>query len=320
MRLKQNGWWGNSAVAVAYEGLPWFTGAAVMAASFPQFRIIALALLYSRRRARNHDAQRFQVDRRRPASGRSLTAGATWRPRRSAARLRGHGRAADHRQSVCSPRWGRPVYAAAVAALAARDNSPLMPSSWSPIRAEQGRRLQRDRNDALRARHAGERLRPAIGRNGGLTCTAPLGWIEHRAARARADGARRDRRSDDVDDQPGDGGRACRCRRWFRALLVGAHYGVQILRPAWGYGSDVGGRRTPWIVGGMAALALGAVGAALGTALAATSSDRSASRLAAVVLPDHRRRRRARRALRFSRCWPTGVAPLDAPLRRPPSG
>ena len=54
-------------------------------------------------------------------------------------------------------------------------------------------------------------------------------------------------------------------------LLVAVHYGVQTLRPAWGYGSDVGGRRTPWIVGGMAALAFGAVGAALGTALAGTS-------------------------------------------------
>jgi len=54
-------------------------------------------------------------------------------------------------------------------------------------------------------------------------------------------------------------------------LLVGAHYGVQILRPAWGYGSDIGGQRTPWIIGGMAALALGAVGAACGTALAAAS-------------------------------------------------
>ena len=54
-------------------------------------------------------------------------------------------------------------------------------------------------------------------------------------------------------------------------LLVAAHYGVQTLRPAWGYGSDVGGRRTPWIIGGMAALALGAIGAALGTALAGTS-------------------------------------------------
>jgi len=54
-------------------------------------------------------------------------------------------------------------------------------------------------------------------------------------------------------------------------LLVASHYAVQILRPAWGYGSDVGGRRTPWIVGGMAVLALGGFGAALGTALAATS-------------------------------------------------
>jgi hypothetical protein len=54
-------------------------------------------------------------------------------------------------------------------------------------------------------------------------------------------------------------------------LLVGAHYAVQIMRPAWGYGSDIGGRRTPWIVGGMATLALGAIGAALGTALASTS-------------------------------------------------
>jgi chlorophyll synthase len=47
LRLKQNGWWGNSAVALCYEGLPWFTGAAVMVASLPDWRIIALALLYS---------------------------------------------------------------------------------------------------------------------------------------------------------------------------------------------------------------------------------------------------------------------------------
>jgi len=53
-------------------------------------------------------------------------------------------------------------------------------------------------------------------------------------------------------------------------LLVALHYGIQILRPAWGYGSDVGGRRTPWIIGGMAVLSLGGTGAALATALAAT--------------------------------------------------
>jgi chlorophyll/bacteriochlorophyll a synthase len=47
LRLKQNGWWGNSAVAICYEGLPWFTGAAAMAASLPSWRIIVVALLYS---------------------------------------------------------------------------------------------------------------------------------------------------------------------------------------------------------------------------------------------------------------------------------
>jgi chlorophyll synthase len=46
-RLKQNGWWGNAAVGACYEGLPWFTAAAVTAASFPDARIIALAVLYS---------------------------------------------------------------------------------------------------------------------------------------------------------------------------------------------------------------------------------------------------------------------------------
>ncbi len=52
--------------------------------------------------------------------------------------------------------------------------------------------------------------------------------------------------------------------------LVAFHYGLQVLRPRLGYGSDLGGRRTPWIVGGMAALALGGVAAAGATALMAT--------------------------------------------------
>ena len=47
VRLKRNGWWGNAAVGLCYEGLPWFTGAAVMAASLPDQRVLALALLYS---------------------------------------------------------------------------------------------------------------------------------------------------------------------------------------------------------------------------------------------------------------------------------
>jgi len=53
--------------------------------------------------------------------------------------------------------------------------------------------------------------------------------------------------------------------------LVALHYAVQVVRPRLGYGSDVGGRRTPWIVGGMAALALGGFGAAAATALMGTA-------------------------------------------------
>ena len=47
LRLKQNGWWGNAACAACYEGLPWFTGAAIMAGTRPDWRVIAIAALYS---------------------------------------------------------------------------------------------------------------------------------------------------------------------------------------------------------------------------------------------------------------------------------
>jgi MFS transporter, BCD family, chlorophyll transporter len=53
--------------------------------------------------------------------------------------------------------------------------------------------------------------------------------------------------------------------------LVAWHYGVQMLRPRLGYGSDIGGRRTPWIIGGMFVLGLGGVGAAMATALMETN-------------------------------------------------
>ena len=43
------------------------------------------------------------------------------------------------------------------------------------------------------------------------------------------------------------------------AGLVAWHYAVQLSRPMWGHGSDKGRERTPWIIGGMAVLALGAL-------------------------------------------------------------
>ncbi|WPB87598.1 BCD family MFS transporter [Sediminicoccus rosea] len=54
-------------------------------------------------------------------------------------------------------------------------------------------------------------------------------------------------------------------------ILVAIHHAVQMLRPRLGYGSDMGVRRTPWIIGGMAVLALGGVTAAGAVALMSLS-------------------------------------------------
>lgn len=47
VRLKKSGWWGPGLVGLCYEGLPWFTGAAVMMAMFPSAEIVMIATLYA---------------------------------------------------------------------------------------------------------------------------------------------------------------------------------------------------------------------------------------------------------------------------------
>ncbi len=48
LRLKRNGWWGNAACGLCYEGLAWITGAAVMlGGALPPLPALALAALYS---------------------------------------------------------------------------------------------------------------------------------------------------------------------------------------------------------------------------------------------------------------------------------
>lgn len=48
LRLKRNGWWGNLACGLCYEGLAWVTGAAVMiGGALPPAPSLILALLYS---------------------------------------------------------------------------------------------------------------------------------------------------------------------------------------------------------------------------------------------------------------------------------
>ena len=54
-------------------------------------------------------------------------------------------------------------------------------------------------------------------------------------------------------------------------LLVALHYAVQMLRPRMGYGSDMMGRCTPWILGGMSVLGLGGILAATATTVMADS-------------------------------------------------
>ena len=47
VRLKRSGWWGPGLVGLCYEGLPWFTGAAVVAAGAPPGPVVTVALLYA---------------------------------------------------------------------------------------------------------------------------------------------------------------------------------------------------------------------------------------------------------------------------------
>jgi chlorophyll synthase len=47
LRLKLNGWLGNAACGACYEGLPWFTGAAILAGGLPHAGVLKMALLYS---------------------------------------------------------------------------------------------------------------------------------------------------------------------------------------------------------------------------------------------------------------------------------
>ncbi|MFN7225255.1 MAG: chlorophyll synthase ChlG [Paracoccaceae bacterium] len=47
VRLKRSGWWGPGLVGLSYEGLPWFTGAAVLLSAAPRFEVVMIALLYA---------------------------------------------------------------------------------------------------------------------------------------------------------------------------------------------------------------------------------------------------------------------------------
>jgi chlorophyll synthase len=116
IRLKRNGWWGNAAVGLCYEGLPWVTGAAVMSASVPSAAVLLLALLYSvgaHGIMTLNDFKSIEGDRRMGIGSLPARLG----PERAA-------RVACHMMAwpqvavvVLLVTWHRPVFAAAIAAV-----------------------------------------------------------------------------------------------------------------------------------------------------------------------------------------------------------
>jgi BCD family chlorophyll transporter-like MFS transporter len=104
-------------------------------------------------------------------------------------------------------------------------------------------------------------------------------------------------------------------------LLVGLHHAVQLTRPRMGFGSDVGGRRTPWIAGGMAVLAVGGFLAAVATAW--MGSDRTAGLASPAVRSSATPASApgsAPRAPRCWCCWPSRSRPTAGLLPPPWSG
>ena len=291
LRLKQNGWWGNLAVGACYEGLPWFTGAAVMAAALPDWRIIAARRALQRRRARHHDAQRLQVGRGRPRMGVALAAGAARRRHGGAPRLRGHGAAAGGRdRAAAAAGTGRAtrVIVAALLVGAVRADAPLLGSRASKAAWYNATGTTLYVLGMLVAAFA---LRRCCGVR--MSRHAPPRLVRHRPPRPGADGARRHRRADHLDAQPRDGGRtgaaghaagragraalrACRCCGRAGAT---APTSAAAARP----GSSAAWRS--WRLGG--------VGAALATALDGDQSRPPASRWRSLAfLADRHRRRR----------------------------
>ncbi len=118
VRLKRSGWWGPGLVGLCYEGLPWFTGAAVMAAGAPRWPVVAVAALYALGAhgiMTLNDFKALAGDRQTGVRSLPVTLG----PER-AARIACWVMALPQAAVVAAlAAWGRPWHAAAVAVLLA---------------------------------------------------------------------------------------------------------------------------------------------------------------------------------------------------------
>jgi chlorophyll synthase len=117
LRLKRSGWWGPLACAFAYEGLTWFTGAAVMQGALPSLPVLLLAALYALGAfgiMTLNDFKAVEGDRQMGIASLPVTLGIVPAARLACAVMLG----AQLVVIVLLLLWGLPMTAAAIAALA----------------------------------------------------------------------------------------------------------------------------------------------------------------------------------------------------------
>ncbi len=237
---------GAGRVRACYEGLPWFTGAAVLSAGAPSIYVITAALLYSvgaHGIMTLNDFKALEGDRQMGLNSLPVIAG----PERAAKIACAVMALPQAAMIALLLTWDRPLHALGVAAVlgpatAGHAQTAARPQGLCPL-------VQRHRGSAVRGGDADHRLRHShigsrlmtlswlqIFRLGLVQCclgaivvltTSTLNrlMVIELALPAVLPG-----------------------------MLVALHYGIQLSRPNWGFKSDTGGSRTRWIIGGMAIL------------------------------------------------------------------
>jgi chlorophyll synthase len=270
LRLKLNGWWGNSAVALSYEGLAWITGAAiVLGGKLPPSPILMIALLYSigaHGIMTLNDFKSVHGDLRMGI--RSLPAQLG---REKAAKV------------ACVFML---IPQLCVVALLLHWQLVLCAVAVSSSVLAQLLAMRRLLSDPRAPRSLVQRYRrlPLCSRDDGY-CGGTGGLVHMTISSSRP--------TDLLSwwqiirlglIQTALGGIVVLTTSTLNRImvvemalaaslpgfLVTIHHVVQLARPRIGHGSDIGGRRTPWIIGGMIILGAGGIIAAWGTTLIAT--------------------------------------------------
>lgn len=116
VRLKKSGWWGPGLVGLCYEGLPWFTGAAVLSVGAPGWPVILIAGLYALGAhgiMTLNDFKALEGDRQTGIHSLPVTLG----PERAARLACGVMIAPQLAVTALLFLWGKPLFAAAIVVL-----------------------------------------------------------------------------------------------------------------------------------------------------------------------------------------------------------